>query len=570
MAKLKILNRPTRKKIIPLVMAIANSIVKELRFVEIINETVNWSKGHWNASPGTLAKMLIMSTFTDIRIPLSHLDDRLESIDVDFFLGSDDKNANVTSYNVGEALERIGEIDYNGIYETMALSAVRKYNMPVTRLHNDTTTISFYGDYDISKINLTDEEKDEYLRIERGYNKDGRPQSNQVVVGQIVNEYGIPLVSRTTDGATSDIEWNREAIQYASQIAAEGFTNGIFVADCKLVIEEHVREMNDPDKRISFVSRCPANFHEKLEHKMIEAAYQSGQWSTVGPFREGKNSTNYRSTSFIKEVYGTQMRLIVLESDTLMQKAELAFIKKKEKLTPIIKALEKKQWMCLADAEKEKTLFLSMKELALFNCIVTIHKRVNEKWPRGRRGANTKPKITESYHLRVDKLDKSEAAYQDFLHRQSCFVLISNVIDTYSDEDIIRTYKGQQVVENSFRMLKSPQLASVIYLKNPKRIEALSMILTFSLLVRALIQYRLRDGLKHFKEEHPGETIYAGWGGRPLENPTFKLLYEHSINCCFERESTAHYSFCWLSNVTKDRVAPLLMLMGLTLEQLLK
>ena len=104
MAKLEILHLPTRKKIIPLVMAIANSIIKELRFVEIINETVSWSKGYWNASPGTLAKMLIMSTFTDIRIPLNHLDDRLESIDVNFFLEADEKYADVNSYNVGEAL----------------------------------------------------------------------------------------------------------------------------------------------------------------------------------------------------------------------------------------------------------------------------------------------------------------------------------------------------------------------------------------------------------------------------------------------------------------------------------
>jgi hypothetical protein len=149
-------------------------------------------------------------------------------------------------------------------------------------------------------------------------------------------------------------------------------------------------------------------------------------------------------------------------------------------------------------------------------------------------------------------------------------VIISSVVDGYSDEEIVRTYKGQQVVEISFRMLKSPQLASVIYLKNPKRIEALSMILTFSLLLRALIQFRLRDGLKKFNEAHPGEKIYAGWGGRPLEKPTYKLLYEHSVNCCFERENWEQYSFAWLSDVTQARVEPLLALMGLSLEQLLE
>jgi len=124
--------------------------------------------------------------------------------------------------------------------------------------------------------------------------------------------------------------------------------------------------------------------------------------------------------------------------------------------------------------------------------------------------------------------------------------------------------------QNSFRSLKSPQLASVIYLKNQTRIQALNMLLTFSLLLRALIQYRLREGLKTFKEEHPNEEIYAGWAGRPLKNPTFKLLYEHSINCCFERECMGKYSFSWLSLDTRERVEPLLRLMNLSLELLLQ
>lgn len=514
--------------------------------------------------------MLVMSTFTDIRIPLTHLEDRLENIDLEYFLEPEDKPSFVNSSNVGEALDRIGEIDYDGIYETIALTAVKKYEIPVTKLHNDTTTISFYGEYDIEKINLTDEEKEELLHIERGYNKDGRPECKQTVVGQITNEYGIPLVSKTMDGATSDVEWNREAIRYAAQLASEGFSQGIFVADSKLVCDEHVTEMNDPEKRISFVSRCPANFNDKLESRMIAAAYKNGQWAEMGTFHEGKAATAYKGASFTEEVCGAPMRLIVLESDSLKRTAEQGLAKQESKHATIIKEAEKKQWMCLADAEKERDRFLAKKELSLFDCGVSIHKETKEKWPRGRRGADTKPRITETYRLHVDKIEKSEPTWTDFLHRESCFVLISNVIDGYSDEDLLKTYKGQQVVENSFRMLKSPQLASVIYLKNPKRIEVLSMILTFSLLLRALIQFRLREGLKEFNEKYPDEKIYAGWGGRALEAPTYKLLYEHSINCYFERENWMQYSFEWPSNTTRARVEPLLTLMGLSLELLLE
>jgi transposase len=263
------------------------------------------------------------------------------------------------------------------------------------------------------------------------------------------------------------------------------------------------------------------------------------------------------------------MRLLVLESDTLRHKAEKAAAKKEEELAALIKTLEKQNWSCSVDAETERKAFLAGKQTELFDCNVSVEERIEEKWPKGRRGAGTKPTLLKTYHLRIENKGISEAAYQEFLQAGSCMVLISNVTSAMSDADLLKTYKGQQVVENSFRELKSPQLAAVIYLKNPTRIKALNMLLTFSLLLRALIQYRLRKGLDEFKEEHPDKEIYAGWGGRPLINPTFKLLYEHSINCCFERETSDKYSFGWASVETRTRVEPLLFLLGLSLEQLL-
>jgi transposase len=372
------------------------------------------------------------------------------------------------------------------------------------------------------------------------------------------------------DGATSDIDWNREAIKYASELAASGFKDGIYVADCKLVTKELVTAMNDAESGLRFVSRCPANFGDSLERRMIAKAYEDGRWNMIGSISESKAATRYKGISFVEEICGAPMRLLVLESDALCEKARQAAAQKKDALTPLIKALEHTRWMCLADAEAERRRFLAMKQLALFDCDVSIEKRSVEKWPRGRRGTDTRPSIEETYHLHVDRVAESMPAYQEFLQRESCIVLISNVTECMSDEDLLKIYKGQHVVENSFRMLKSPQLASVIYLKNQTRIQALNMLLTFSLLLRAIIQYRLREGLGAFKKEQPDREIHAGWGGRPLKNPTFKLLYEHSVNCYFMRENRDDYSFEWPSIETRSRVEPLLGLLGLRLEQILE
>ena len=61
------------------------------------------------------------------------------------------------------------------------------YHIEVERLHADTTSLSFWGAYE-----GTGENEGE-VRIVRGYNKDGRPNCNQIVVGQITNENGIVL-----------------------------------------------------------------------------------------------------------------------------------------------------------------------------------------------------------------------------------------------------------------------------------------------------------------------------------------------------------------------------------------
>ena len=316
-------------------------------------------------------------------------------------------------------------------------------------------------------------------------------------MGQITNQIGIPIVNKVQSGATSDIDWNRQALNYLQQIRAKGFHVGIYVADSKLMTQEHVTRMNASKDRIDFVSRCPANFADKLESQMITRAYNEGGWVEYGSFSEAKDACTYRGVGFTQEVYGAPLRLIVLESSSLVKNVECLFEKQQRELEPLIKKLTQPVYSCFKDAEAASKRFLALKQSRLFLFDLDIVKHEQEIWPKGRRGPKTQSKVKTTYQIVLKNMRRNETAFRVFEREQSCFVLVSNAGEL-SDREVVLAYKGQSVVENSFRLLKSPAVGSVVYLKDPGRIGVLSMLLVFSLLVRALIEFRLREGLRCF------------------------------------------------------------------------
>ena len=93
---------------------------------------------------------------------------------------------------------------------------------------------------------------------------------------------------------------------------------------------------------------------------------------------------------------------------------------------------------------------------SLFLCEHEIEERIEEKWPVGRRSSNTVPKSRKkSYHIKVNEVKRNEAACERYLNNESAIVIISNEEGQMSNKELLQTYKDQQVVENSFRTLKT-------------------------------------------------------------------------------------------------------------------
>ena len=110
------------------------------------------------------------------------------------------------------------------------------------------------------------------------------------------------------------------------------------------------------------------------------------------------------------------------------------------------------------------------------------------------------------------------------LERKSCFILATNQLDwnALSNEKLISVDKEQQKVERGFRFLKYPMfMASTLFLKSPKRIMALMMVMTLCLLIYSALQYRIREVLKVHGATIPNQK------GEAISNPTARWVFKY-------------------------------------------
>jgi len=565
-----VLSAEAQKRTIPLILALANKILETIGFVDFINETVEWDDDQCKVTPGHLAKAVILATFFDIRAPLSLIKQRFDGMDTEFFFGEGVTPADLNDYAIGRTLDKIAAVGTDRLFATICLSTYAIYQIAFKRLHSDTTSLSFYGEYDIGP-EVSKEEAEEVLQIVRGYNKDHRPDCKQVVIGKIVNEHGMPLVSLNMDGNTSDAEWNQRALELVGQMYAGQLNEGIYVADSKLMNMNLFRTLTNPDRPIRFISRCPANFGGKLEAKTIAKAYADGAaWVDLGTFGNGKNACFYKGKAYTKSVDGHDIHLVAVCSSA----GEARFQTKKKKalqaLEQDIDATNKKIFVCEADAQEEWKRFCKSHKKSLYLYDVTPVETIQERRPRGNPGKNpSPPQIVSQWSLRIQVTGEDPEAMATFRHAEECFVLITNVSPEECEmREVLGIYKNQMIVEIDFRLFKEPCIASVIYLKTPERIQSLAMLLHVSLLLRALIQYKLRKGIK----EYPADELpRVGRNGRKIQqNITTRFLIEELRNQGFIEAEVGTYKLIFLSSFHHLQMTTFLRFMGMTAQELIE
>jgi transposase len=575
-----------RSEYIPLTMALAVKLLRDIGFVEKINRICRDAIDDERCpvvKPGHVALAFVACMFSEMRVPLTHVTERLKNIDLDQLLGLEGVKPNhINASNIGRMLQAVGKNkELEEVFSQSAMEMLAIMPSMIRRIIADTTSCSFSGEYDFDIKDLSKKDQEEMLKIVRGFSKDHRPEDNQVVIGQMVQEDGAPLFTKVMDGNTSDVEWNEIAIEWVAKMVAKGF-KGIFSADSKLCTKDLVMSM--VESGILFVTRMPANFDNKLESRCILRAYEEDNWTEIGQVGIGKNVSSYKAVCLEIDVFDINMRAIVAESTALKDKTVRHLEKHFDKLSEAAEKISSKKPKTKEEAKKLIDTYLSQNATPLYDVKASIVEVPFEKWPKGRRGPNTVPTIDYNIRIEAPTPTRNEEAIETHMKQESCIVLLTNVPErTAGQEDddpvneigeadysngltsreIIKVYKGQMKVENSFKLYKGPALASVAYINNPTRVKGLHMLISFALLTRAAIQARLRSGLEKYKQEHEGESPRLGWNDRPLEYPTYKLFFEHTINAYVcQNELDIWYVDCPVSD--EDRILGLLSLLEVT------
>jgi hypothetical protein len=202
------------------------------------------------------------------RDPLYRLGEWCEGIEPQTLGLSNDEKLALNDDRVGRALEQLAEFGGRGVFFQLALRAIKLYQIETQRIHFDTTTVTFSGEYQGSKTEP---------RITHGHNKDHRPDLKQLLFGlNVTSDGAIPVLHGVWSGNQSDDTLHTGNFDALRDLLQK--TDFVYVADCKLASEENMRYIASFGG--SFVTVLPRSRKEDVTFR-DGLRKKAGRWKMI-------------------------------------------------------------------------------------------------------------------------------------------------------------------------------------------------------------------------------------------------------------------------------------------------
>ena len=405
-------------------------------------------------------------------------------------------------FKLGRTLDEVHAYGCDLLFSELALAVCAQEGIE-QRFHPlDTTSFSLSGDY-------VPESDEQAIRITHGYSKDHRPDLKQAVLELMVSQDGgVPLVSKSWDGNTSDTRMFQERALALMRALASSPTPRYLVADAKLYTEDTAATL----AKLGFITRIPGTL--KLVSQVISQALQRDTW------HEFDDTTCYQCLELGH--YGMAQRWLVVSSQAALQRAEVSITKAQQREWETIEKqlfhLQAKRFETPEAAQAAlAVLAKSWRYHQVDTACVVAHQRYAGK------GRPTPISLIKSIGWQMHAQGRPDQERMAWRKQQgACFVIGTNIdASQVSDAQVVQAYTAQAQAEGGFRFLKDPLFfVSSLFVKKPCRIQGLLMVMTLALLVYSVTQRRLRRQLSRQHETIPNQI------NQPTERPTLRWVFQ--------------------------------------------
>lgn len=471
------------------------ALCDEIGLEDIINRSLTWEPAYCKVSPGTHVKAMIINILCS-RMPLYRIAEFYATQDTEQLFGAGCEAAVFNDDALGRTLDRLFEAQSWKVYSELSLTVLRTLGLPLDRLHADTTSFSLQGDYS---------DQDD-LKITYGYNKDKRPDLKQIVIGLGVTPERLPVIAKVEDGNLDDKTWNHAFIRRARAVLTqEEWDELTYVADSALATQENLLLMKQ--EGLSFITRLPDSF--SLSQELKEEAMWREDWHEIpSEADEDERRSVYRVQSYDRELYGQRLRFVVVHSSHLEERQRETLLrqmtKEKEKLDQALRSLVAERFACEHDAQ-ERLAAWSKQQKWKWHTVDLDTDSETVILPRAKRGrpkAGEAPASAMQWRITASDVRHDEASLLMQAQKQGLFVLMTDHAESNEWESarVLQTYKGQAAAETRFRLLKDPVILDAMYVKQPRRVEALGVVFVMALLIYGLLEWRVREKMKQESE----------------------------------------------------------------------
>lgn len=479
-------------------LGLVAGMVDELGLVELIDRLVPQDHGQRNLSVGLLVKAMVLNGLGFVQRTLYLMPRFFQDKPVERLLGPGVLAEHLNDDALGRALDAIYRYGPTELFAPLAAQAVKRLGLACRTGHLDATSLHTDGQ-------AKGGEEPEVVRVTQGYSRDHRPDLAQVVAQFICeNEAGIPVFMKALSGNSSDqADFRRTVSAHVGQLRTDVGLEYL-VADSALYTGETLRELGG----FGWISRVPETVGLAREVALAVA----------GDLARSPEEMAWRSLCVAYG--GVRQRWLVVHTQAARQRAGKALAKRHlaqgEAEWKAFERLQRTPFACAADAEAALDAFRKQQKLT------SVHDA--QILARPRYAKQGRPAQGQRPDAHQGALASRIELHRQALDRKSCFIVATNELDGLAlpDGRVIDLYKkGQQKVERGFRFLKDPLFfAATLFLKSPRRLMALLMVMTLCLLVYAAIEWRVRQALQLSQQSFPDQK------GQATQRPTARWVFQ--------------------------------------------